>query len=227
MKWPQPRIVAILAVALVILSVAWISLAGRVPEIAREHGPMENLQTGCLLAGIVLLIASARAANETTARLIGLGAALFYFTLLLLEFDVRPFKIPFLTLLLNGAVRNAFVGVLWLWLLHALFKHRTRALPAIRGWLASPPGVLLMAAGFFWVAGRGAEELHLFSGKHLNIFAEELMENHAAIIMLVAACEAFRLRRALNRGVVNSIDAPGGSPEGSAKEKQIYGTHET
>ena len=212
MKWPRPAIVATLLLALAVTSVIWVSLAKTQPEIAQEHGPMENLQTGCLLLGVILFLAGGRGTADAGVRVTFMGMALFYFTLLLLEFDVRPFKIAALTFLLNGAVRNALLGMLWLALSLAAFKHRAKVLRAGRSWITTSPGVLLIAAGVFWAAGRLAEELHLFAGRHLNTFAEELMENQAAIIMLFAAFEAWRARAGFARGL------PGGQEPISARQ---------
>jgi hypothetical protein len=227
MKWPRPAIIATVLMALVVSSAAWVSLVKSFPGIAREHGPMENLQTACLLIGVILFMVAARIVRDPAGRLTLIGVSLFYFTLLLLEFDVRPFRIAALTLLLNGAIRNAIMLTLWLLLLAALFKQRAKVLPVIRSWLASSSGVLLMVSGVFWAAGRLAEELHLFALNRHNIFAEELMENQAAIIMLFAAIEALRLGSSGLGGVHNSIDRPVDAPEGSANERDTYGTHET
>lgn len=158
---------------------------------------MENVQLACLFAGVVILLVGARLTGQPGLRVIFSGGALVYLTLFLLEFDVRPFKIPVLTQLLNGPVRNSWVSALWLLLLAAIVKHHTAVIPAFRAWVLSSAGILLMVAAGFWAAGKFAEELRLFASAHQNMFAEELMESHAALIMVLAAAEALRLRKAL------------------------------
>jgi hypothetical protein len=207
-NWPRPWMGATVFIAVMVSSLFWVGLAKKYPGVSREHGPMENVQAVCLLIGVVMFAARARVVRDSGLRLTLLGVSLFYLTMLLLEFDVRPFKVPILTLLLNGPVRNAAMGLLWLLLFVALFKRRAKVLPAVRCWITSSSGLLFMGSGVFWVAGRAAEELHLFTSQQ-NIFAEELMENSAAIIMLFAAIEALRLRLPS----LNSIDQPKAMPE--------------
>src|SRR5688500_4643779 len=98
------RLILFLVCAVVVSSGVWIYLAKRFPGISGEHGAMETVQVTCLLAGVVILLAGRRGTHEPGLRLLSAAAALLYFTMALLEFDVRPFKIAWLTQLFNGPV---------------------------------------------------------------------------------------------------------------------------
>jgi hypothetical protein len=155
--------------------------------IAEEHGTMENLQAVCLLAGALTLWLEARRRSAAARRALIL-AGLGYFTMLLLEFDVRPFEIPWLTRLFGGPLRNAWLGAVWLYFLTGAAKQWRHILDQGLAWLRSIAGILLCLAGVLWMAGAAIEDVQslLRGGNH---FAEELMETNAVLLMLWAAVE--------------------------------------
>ena len=194
---------ALVLLCLALLTSVFVLLYAADASIAREHGPMENFQTAWLCAGMLVLAAFSSRGENPGRRCFLSGLALFYLTFALLEFDVRPFRIPWLTLLLNGAVRNGWVGAAWGLVAWWAWRHRQTTLEAARVWLRSFSGVLLALAGAFWIGGALAEKLPWFSGSE-TFFAEELMEVNAAVLMALAAFSALGALR--QSGLVPALD---------------------
>jgi hypothetical protein len=189
---------------LAVLNVVFAALYRADVSIAREHGPMENVQALWLLAGTIVFAVFAFRANEPGRRCFFSGIALFYLTFFLLEFDVRPFKKPLLTLLLNGTGRNVWVGTTWVLMAFWTWRHRHATWRAANMWMRSYSAALLVFAGLFWIAGAVAEKLPLFSRPE-TFFAEELMEVNASFLMALAA---FTARRPFRKSQSIQADDP-------------------
>ena len=193
--------ISALIIGVVLLTLWLLSLYRSDASIAREHGPMENVQAVLLSSGVLLLALFAVAARERGDRYVLGVASLVYLTFLLLEYDVRPFKKPLLSLLLNGAVRNAWVGLAWIGAGWCVWCNRGKVWLAIQRFRRTFAALLLVAAGVFWVTGAASEKLGFSEPK--TFFLEELFETHAAVLMVLSAVSArtaFRSVAAIPRG---------------------------
>jgi len=176
--------------ALVIISTAlwlWAASVNR-RWIFVENGPMENFQVGCLLLGTALLAWQTRAVKQAHERVFFAALALFFATFALREFDVRKGDWPPLIVsVLDGTIRNLWLGALWL--IIGCFAYRNRANVLIFGWkwLRSPPGRILLAAGLFWVVAATVDKANVFGTRRRNLLTEELLEVDAALLMAFSA----------------------------------------
>jgi hypothetical protein len=196
--------VARLAVALaglLILSVLWLLLSHLNHNIAREHGPMENLQAAFLFAAFLVLMHRAARPGRTSyhesltqpsyppnlgTRILYTAMAAGYFTFLALEFDVRPLESKWLTLIFNGPIRNAWMLIAWAIIAVFAFRNLPQVLAAFHAWRRTSSAVLLASSALFWAAGAVAEKW--FSKLNpSHYFMEEFMESHATWLMLLAA----------------------------------------
>lgn len=149
---------------------------------------MENFQVGCLLLGAAVLAWQARAVKQTHERIFFAALALFFATFALREFDVRRGDWPPLaTRVLDGSIRNLWLGGLWLVIGYFAFRHRANVLAFGRRWLRSPPARILLVAGLFWVVAAGVDKADAFSTRRRNLLAEELLEVDAALLMAFSA----------------------------------------
>jgi hypothetical protein len=170
---------------------------------------LENIQALCLIVGAFVLWLQARAATDDSTKHALALASLGYITMFLLEFDVRPFKIPALTWLLNGPVRNLWLGGLWLYFLGRAARTWRRVLEKGISWLQSTAGAVMTLSALCWIAGAAVDRLKPYSSLH-NFFAEEFTETQAALLMLWGAAELVHLA-ALERFAPSAPAAPVGS----------------
>jgi hypothetical protein len=174
-------------VLLGVCTLLWLWAAAVHPRIYVEHGPMENFQVACLVVGCALLAWRARAATQPQERVMFIGLALFYMTFAIREFDTRPFNWPVVTTLLNGMVRNVWLGTLWLVVGYFAYRHRTGVFALGRKWLGTPAGRLLLLAGVLWLLGAVVDKADPFGSKARDMLAEELLEVNATLLMGVSA----------------------------------------
>ena len=195
--WGRIKTMILLPALLIASFFFWFWLRHLDPEIFREHGPMENFQVGCLAVGIFFLARAMRGASSGPQRLFLGGLILLYTTFLLLEFDVREFKIPWLTALLGGTVRNIWVSALWVLSFVLFLRHARSTWAAFVAWFRTAAGVLLLIAGLFWASGWLIDHLKLFGSWERMM--EELMEANAAPLMVISAILTFRSPRVRTR----------------------------
>ena len=188
------RVARALLAALVLADLACVTLVSWHPGVAREHGPLESLQAlGLLLAALGFLGAGAPG-QPRSLHALGWSLALFCLTFFLLEFDTRPFGIEPLTRLTNGPVRDAWLAGLWLAMAGVVLARWRAVWATFRGWLATPSGGAMVAAGAFWLLSQALETgpFQDVLGPH---FLEELMEVNAVLLMLAAGVLARRCAR--------------------------------
>ena len=176
--------------ALVLISTAlWLWAASVTRRwIFAEHGAMENFQVGCLVFGAAVLAWQARTARQAHERVLFAALALFFATFALREFDVRKGEWPpLLTSILDGTVRNLWLGTLWLVIGYFAYRHRANLLTFGRKWLRSPPGRILLVAGLFWVVAAAVDKADAFGTRRRDLLAEELLEVDAALLMAYSA----------------------------------------
>lgn len=188
---PRKREVLGIIASLLAFTGLWLWLSTDAPEIFVEHGAMENFQAICMTLGVLLFLWQMRT-GELPQRITSGGLALFYATFLILEFDTRELGWRAAATVLNGAIRNGWLGALWLLLGIWVFRHRHAVVPVARQWLWSRAGLLLVLAGCFWVAGGAVDKLKLLGSTSRNLLGEELLETNAALLMLLAALAAVR-----------------------------------
>jgi len=149
---------------------------------------MENFQVGCLVLGAAVLTWQARVAKQPHERVLFAALALFFATFALREFDVRKGDWPPLAVsVLDGAIRNLWLGTLWLVIGYFAYRHRANLLTFGWKWLRSPPGRILLVAGVFWVLAAGVDKADAFGTRRRNLLAEELIEVNAALLMALSA----------------------------------------
>jgi hypothetical protein len=170
----------------------WLWIGARYASVYVEHGPMESFQAGCLALGCLLfalrLSPSPRPrVSSTHERILFAALALFYGTFMLLEFDTREFDWPLFNRIFHGVIRNVWLGALWFIIGFLIFRHFRGFFSALWRWLWTGPGRLFMAAGVFWVAGAFVDKLKPFDLRSQNLFMEELLENNAALLMILSA----------------------------------------
>ena len=167
----------------------WIFLKQTFPLIQEENGPMENFQAVCLaLTTILSFLTAKRAANAPWVVLFSL-LALFAATFLVLEVDFRKMDLPALNKIMNGRIRDVWVGSLWLIGLVFLGKNFRPTWSSFRSWLRSAAGVLMLCAGLFWITSALIDKGVLGMS---DLFREELMEVNATLLMVWSAILAFK-----------------------------------
>ena len=176
----------LLATALLQL-VCWL-LPGFDPMVSREHGPLENFQVVCLVLGAVIFLREAARSTGGPVRLMALGLALLHFSFLVIEVDVRSFAPPaWVNSLLNGTIRDAWLGLLWVAWGVAGGGGRPGGVPGGRGRVGPPPPPGLVLTRLLLKLGALIEKGRLFSRADLTRLGEEAMEVCAAAFMLLAA----------------------------------------
>jgi hypothetical protein len=182
----------------------WLWIAAVRPRVHVEHGPMENFQAGCLALGGVLLGHRAWRSGKGAERA-WLGAlALLYVTFLFLELDTGEFDWPAVNTVLQGVVRNAWLGLLWSVAGLALFRHRRDVPEVARRWLGTSPGKLLLTAGLFWAAGSVVDKTEPFLLRSQNMLVEEIWESNAALLMALAAVIGSRRAGPVSSGITTA-----------------------
>ena len=174
------------ALGLALLSAILFVAIFRFPHISLEHGLMENIQALGLLATCGLFLHYSRTGIFRDAKPLAWSLSLFCLTFFLLEFDTRPFGIDALTAITNGAIRNTWLGVLWLGVGAYAIRHFKHIWPIFTNWLTSVPGLCMCAAGVFWITSRLIEDSGL-SYAISPFFLEELMEVNAVMLMALSA----------------------------------------
>jgi uncharacterized membrane protein YgdD (TMEM256/DUF423 family) len=187
MKILKPALLAIIAV---ILNFAfWIHLNTRVENVFRENGPMENFQAVCLFLAVVFSVLGIGRSTDRAGKILFAGIALFCASILVLEVDVRNVNAPWLNKVMNGRIRDAWLGTFWLVALYFVFKSFGPVWRRFVAWLRSAAGVLMTLAGPFWIISALIDKSLL--GRK-DLFPEELMEVNATLLMIWSAFLAWR-----------------------------------
>ncbi len=177
---------AIIAIAVTILlhSYLWISLQGTFPNIEEENGIMENYQAMGLLLCVGTWLWCVMRTQSRAERIFFASLALFSVSILVLEVDFRKMDAPTLNKVMNGRIRDIWLGLLWLGATVLFLKNKRPVFKVFLGWLRSRAGVLLLIGGVFWILAAMIDK-SLLGEK--SLFREELMEVNAALFMLGSA----------------------------------------
>jgi len=167
------------------LTVSFLVASQGAYQIAREHGPMENIQAGLLL--VALLSLGWQVWRERIAEIKVMRAAMAwgFFIFLILEFDVRPFEVKWLNVLLNGAPRNILLVLGTVTLALWVARNISAAVAGFLSWLSTFSATLLVVAAVLWFAGAIIEHWATVP-KETATFFEELLETNAAWLMMLA-----------------------------------------
>lgn len=188
---PMKKVAAVFAVALLILlhTFFWISLESTIPNIEKENGVMENFQAVCL-ACCMLCWGRIRIRSSNPERLFWTSLALLSASILVLEVDFRQLNAPLLNTVMNGRIRDIWLGSLWLIALIFFIRNPRPVLATFLAWMRTPSGLLMILGGMFWILSALIDK-SLLGEK--NLFTEELMEDNATLLMLAAAILDLRL----------------------------------
>lgn len=165
------------------LTVSFVVVSQGGYQIAREHGPMENIQAGFLLGALLLLGFQAWRERAAEVRIMRGMMAWGYFAFLLLEFDVRPFEIKWLNVLLNGAPRNILLVLGTVAMAVWVARNISAAVAGFLSWLSTFSATLLVVAAVLWFAGTIVEHWAALP-RETTTFLEELLETNATWLML-------------------------------------------
>lgn len=161
------------------LSVLWILLWRRFPQIADENQAMENFEAACLIAGMFLFIVALVRANNRGRKVLLFSLTLFYFTVLLLEMDTRQMDVPsWVVRITNGKIRDIWLGSFWVVAAVLFFRQPRGILSSFFSWLSTTAGKLLICSGIFWAVALIAEKAF-----HVSFFVEEILECNGALLM--------------------------------------------
>jgi hypothetical protein len=164
-------------------------------QIEQENGLMEDLQALFLLTAACIFFRLSGGVIGG-ARVLDAALGLFLFTLAVREVDVRPYNIPWLTMLLSGWIRNTTLALLWATATVWFLRNSRCTWAAFVQWVNTTAGRLFLAASIPLIAAIVIDKKHLFS-KATNVFTEELLELNGYWVLLVAAALIhLQLRRA-------------------------------
>lgn len=193
---------AVIALALIILlhSFSWIALKGSVAHIEQENGIMENYQAICLVLAMVVLFIGIHRSRIRAEKIFYAGLVLFTGTLLVLEVDFRQMNAPLLNTIMNGKIRNIWLGTFWLVGIVLFARNIKPVVNSFLAWLRTPAALLMIAGGVFWVLSALIDKSLL--GKK-DLFNEELMEVNATLLMTASAALSLYIQK--QRSVAASV----------------------
>lgn len=192
----------IVFILLMLNLLVWLAAGWNDPLISAENGWLESFQAISLSAGAVIFAAAVYRAENGYSRLLYAGLTLFYVNFLLREINVRNLPLPTWAIyFLGGAGRNWALAILWA-ILFVLFLFRRREMTRlIFSWLRTAPGVFLISAGAFYLAGLPFDKKIFGLSVERHELFEEILEAQAALLMLIAAGFSFFKGREDQMGV--------------------------
>ena len=173
------------------LTASFVVASQRGYQIAREHGPMENIQAGFLLGALLSLGWQAWRERTAEARILRAVMAWGYFAFLILEFDVRPFEVKWLNVLLNGAPRNLLLVLGSVAIASWAARHISGVVAGFASWLSTFSATLLVVSAVLWFTGAIIEHWGPLP-KPTATFFEELLETNATWLMMLATVVRLR-----------------------------------
>ncbi len=208
----SPVKILLLSMFLVFLNGAIWSLGWLyVPDISGENHGMENVQAASLLLGsIIFLIASYRA-SEKPFRILFLALGLFYIHFFLLEIDLRKVEnYDILLIGINPPGRDYWLTAAWIVVVGFFLFNARKTLSASLAWLRTPQGLVIMAAGLFYVASIPFDDNLLNLESKTNKFLEEIMDNIATSLMLLCAVLTLASKQNPHAAMHNQPESPPG-----------------
>jgi hypothetical protein len=164
----------------------WTALHLEGYAIAHENGWMENQQALCLL-GAAIMFARVGCEGLRATKLFYISLALFCFTLLLREMELKGESIPaWATWLSTGTPRNLWLAFLWTWLLVTARRDVREMCQVFVSWLHTPAARLMLVAGLFYLVSWPFDKKVFTLARSMNMFLEELADSMAAILVLVS-----------------------------------------
>ena len=204
--------ILVLSIFLVFVNAAIWSLGWLyAPDISGENHSMENVQATFLLLGsIIFLIASYRA-SEKPFRILFISLGLFYINFFLLEIDLRKVEnYDILLIGINPPGRDYWLVAAWIVVFGFFLFNARKTLSAFLAWLRTPQGLIIMAAGLFYVASVPFDDNLLHLEAKTSKFFEEIMDNIATTLMLLCAVLTLASKQNLYAAMHNRPESPSG-----------------
>jgi hypothetical protein len=173
--------------AISLCAVAWIVLHVAGHSIARENGLMENQQALCLAIAALVFAIAARRHSSRPDKLVCISLALFCFSFLLREVELKGRTPDWLESIFTGKLRRLWLAGLWLCLLILARRHARAILRVFVEWLRRPAGGLMIAAGIFYGLTWPLDKHLLNLPGPLNMFLEELGDSIATMLILLSS----------------------------------------
>ncbi len=167
-----------------IWSVGWVYM----PDITGENHVMENVQATCLLLGTIIFLIASYRASEKSFRILFISLGLFYINFFLLEIDLRKIENHDILLIgINPPGRDYWLVAAWMVVFGFFLFNARKTLITFLAWLQTPQGLVIMAAGLFYVASVPFDDNVLKLDPKTSKFFEEIMDNIATTLMLLCA----------------------------------------
>lgn len=198
----QNTFVLLAVLAIGINTAFWLRLKGH-PGIFAENGPMENFQAVCLGLSFLLWLIAGVMAKDRWEKILLISLAVLNLSFLIHEVETRDLSTPILAAILNGRVRDAWLGALWLACVIFFLKNRKPVWNGFLSWIKTPSGIVMIVSGLFWIAS-GMNDKEIFVRK--NLYGEELIEVNSTLLMLLSVILFFAMRK--NKNPLQKIETP-------------------
>ena len=188
---PRARGLCLAGVALV--AFLWIALSLGVHPIAHENGLMENQQALCLALAALSFIAAACRQSTRAGRLFCVSLALFCFTFLMRELEIRSARVPnWLESMLTGKGRRIWLSVSWVIMLFIARDCLRNMFSIFVRWVRTPAGLVMIAGGIFYAVTWPFDKRLFHLETSLNVFLEELGDSIATMLLLLSGVWTWR-----------------------------------
>ncbi len=208
----SPVKILVLSIFLVFLNAAIWSLGWLyMPDITGENRSMENVQATFLLLGTIIFLIASYRASEKAFRILFISLALFYINFFLLEIDLRKVEnYDILLIGINPPGRDYWLVAAWIVVFGFFLFDARKTLSAFLAWLKTPQGLIIMAAGLFYVASVPFDDNVLNLDAKTSKFFEEIMDNIATTLMLLCAVLTLASKQNLHTAMHNRPGSPSG-----------------
>jgi len=206
----SPVKILVLSIFLVFLNAAVWSLGWLyAPEITGENRSMENVQATFLLLGTIIFLIASYRASEKPYRILFISLTLFYINFFLLEIDLRKVEnYDILLIGINPPGRDYWLVVAWIVVFGFFLFNARKTLIAFLAWLKTPQGLVIMAAGLFYVLSVPFDDNVLKLDAKTSKFFEEIMDNIATSLMLLCAVLTLASKQTLHAAMHNRPESP-------------------
>ncbi len=190
-----------------IWSLGWLYM----PDITGENHSMENVQATFLLLGTIIFLIASYRASEKPVRILFISLGLFYINFFLLEIDLRKVEnYDILLIGINPPGRDYWLVAAWRVVFGFFLFNARKTLSAFLAWLKTPQGLIIMAAGLFYVASVPFDDNLLHLDAKTSKFFEEIMDNIATTLMLLCAVLTLASKQNLYAAMHNRPESPSG-----------------
>lgn len=177
-----PVAIWVAVLLLVCNAVTWLALDRAGMVLYLENGAMENLQLGGLILGAVLAFAASFRCSRAT-RIGLLGISLLLVNMAMREFEPEESGLTgFALWILDSTGRNLITSLLWaIWVVFVVLNLRDVWLAALS--FDRLIFGLLFAGGLFYAIGSLVDHTLQFLPPERQMFCQEFIETHGAILI--------------------------------------------